>query len=101
MLAGGEYQEPINSSESTATRLGLEAKTFLVFRREDLDAAYDLAQSDATMTFEKPAFGEDGTLYCGGGEIGVAAARPGRKGHGGVLCALTPDGAPFHEFQRP
>ena len=55
MLAGGEYQEPINSSESTATRLGLEAKTFLVFRREDLDAAYDLAQSDATMTFEKPA----------------------------------------------
>jgi hypothetical protein len=44
------------------------------------------------VKFEKPAFGEDGTLYCGGCEFGIASARPGRKGYGGVLCALTPDG---------
>ena len=39
-LAGGEYQEPINSLESTAAQFGLEAKTFPVSRREDLDAAF-------------------------------------------------------------
>ncbi|RZL93476.1 MAG: hypothetical protein EOP82_07875 [Variovorax sp.] len=39
-LAGGEYRVPINTVESAATVLGLEAQTFPVFSREDLDAAF-------------------------------------------------------------